>query len=480
MKKTIAIALLSSGLFLNAFSASATGEEQFTFKAKDKDPVEAFQGSFDVRENRANPGSRMIPITYVRFPATTENAGPPIVYLAGGPGGSGVRTAKYRRFDMFMALRAYGDVIALDQRGTGASDILPECVSSQQISDTTLITDKQYIKHHRDALTECLAFWKAEGVDVAGYNTISNAHDLEALRKHLGADKITLWGTSYGSHLAFAAIKQMEDKIDKVILSSAEGLNQTIKMPWRTDAYFDRLQEAVNSQPAAKTAYPDIKTLMRRVHRKLEENPMPLKLQMRDGSTVDYLLQRINIQRLATGAVSDPRWAAMLLGLYLAVDLDMTAPLEQTLGRFIDVGKPISMRAMPVAMDIASGMTEGKKQEIAKQAETALLGDYLNFTYHFDGIAPELDLGDDFRTKPISDIPVLLFSGTLDGRTYIESQLEATSGLRNLTAITVKNAGHNLYMSSPEVQTTINHFMEGKPVPKQTITIELPNLAPPK
>ncbi len=480
MKKILATALLTSCLFLHVPAVSALGEEKFVFEAKDKEPTEAFKGSFEVPENRNNPNSRMIPIKYVRFPATGENAGPPIVYLAGGPGGSGIRTAKYRRFDMFMALRAYSDVIALDQRGTGASDILPKCVSSQQVSETEQTSDEVFIKKHRDALVECLAYWKAEGVDVAGYNTVENAKDLEALRQHLGAKKVTLWGTSYGSHLAFAAIKQMEDKIDKVILSSAEGLNQTIKMPWRTDAYFDRLQVAVDSQPDAKAAYPDIKALMRRVHDKLEKHPMPLKLQMHGGSTVDFLLQRRGIQLLATGAVSDPQWAAMLLGLYLAVDHDLTPLLEKTLGRFMDVGQPITLRAMSNAMDIASGMTEDKKKEIAEQAQTALLKDYLNFTYHYDGIAPELDLGDDFRAKPVSNIPVLLFSGTLDGRTYIESQKEAVAGLTNLTAITVENAGHNLYMSSPEVQTAINRFMEGKPVLKQIVTIELPNMAPPK
>jgi len=480
MKKIFAAAIVSSGVFINGFSASALGEEKFIFEAKGKEPTEAFKGSFEVPENRNNPDSRMLPITYVRFAATGENVGPPIIYLAGGPGGSGVRTAQYRRFDMFMALRAYGDVIALDQRGTGASDILPECVSSQQVPATVETSDEEFIGQHRDALVECLAFWKAEGVDVEGYNTVENARDLDALREHLGADKITLWGTSYGSHLAFAALKQMEDKIDKVILSSAEGLNQTIKMPWRTDAYFDRLQLAVDSQPAAKAAYPDIKALMRRVHEKIEKKPMALKLQMRDGSTVDLLLQRRDIQLMATSAVSDPQWAAMLLGLYLAVDNDQKAPLEKVLGRFMDIGKPIALRAMPTAMDIASGMTEDKRLEVAQQAKASLLKDYLNFTYHYDGIIPAIDLGDGFRENPVSDVPVLLFSGTLDGRTYIESQHEAVASLTNLTAITVQNAGHNLYMSSPDVQTAINRFMEGKPVQEYTITLELPNMAPPE
>lgn len=478
--KLLIAALLASGLLLHSASASAAEEEMFVFESGNNKTVEAFKGSFYVPENRSNPDSRMIPITYVRFPATGKHKWPPIVYLAGGPGGSGIMTAKYYRFAMFMALREYGDVIALDQRGTGASNILPECKSDQLPPETRRISDEEFIWHHKQALRDCLAFWKAEGVDISGYNTIENARDLDDLRAHLRAEKITLWGTSYGSHLAFAALKEMGDKIEKVVISSAEGLNQTIKMPSRTDAYFDRLQEAVNSQPEAQMIYPDIKALIGRVHDTLESDPMLLHLTMKDGAEVDYLLQRRDMQQLASAMISDPWRVNRLLGLYLAVDHGITAPLELTFSQFVESGKPISLDPMSTAMDIASGMTRGRRDEVARQAETALLKDYLNFSYHYDGIAPELDLGDDFRTKPESDVPVLLLSGTLDGRTYIESQLEAVSELGNLNTITVENAGHNLFMSSVEVQEAINRFLEGKPVLKDVISIDLPRMAPPK
>jgi len=69
-----------------------------------------------------------------------------------------------------------------------------------------------------------MKFWKDEGVDVFGYTTLENVQDLDALRRHLGAEKITLWGISYGSHLALAALKTMDDRIEKVIIASAEGM----------------------------------------------------------------------------------------------------------------------------------------------------------------------------------------------------------------------------------------------------------------
>ncbi|BBM04259.1 alpha/beta fold hydrolase [Microbulbifer sp. GL-2] len=387
------------------------------------------------------------------------------------------------RFGMFMALRRYGDVIALDQRGTGQSNNLENCKSKQIIPPLAPTTDTQYIKQHRSALRECLSFWRDKGIDLAGYNTAENARDLEALRQHLGAEKVVLWGTSYGSHLALAAIREMESSIDRVILSSAEGLNQTIKLPSRTESYLDRLQLAVNQQPAAKLAYPDIKGLMQRVHTKLDRQPLKIQLSQSDGSKLGSLLQRRDMQQIAAAFIADPKSATHLLAFYRAIDRGEMPAFDQVPRRyfpdgFLSPGSAISLRPMSTAMDMASGISKGRKAQIGEQSRTALLGSYLNFSYHYDGLAPELDLGDSFRVNPEGDIPVLLLSGTLDGRTYIESQREAVAGLKTVTHVTVKNAGHNLFMASKEVQDTINLFMEGRPIEKTTLTVDLPNMAP--
>ena len=101
--------------------------EPYVFQASDGTEVDAELGSFYVPENRARPGSRLVKLSYVRFASIGPTSEPPIVYLAGGPGGSGIGTARERRFPLFMALREVADVIAFDQRGTGLSDPLPPC-----------------------------------------------------------------------------------------------------------------------------------------------------------------------------------------------------------------------------------------------------------------------------------------------------------------------------------------------------------------
>ncbi|MEK7264497.1 MAG: alpha/beta hydrolase [Pseudomonadota bacterium] len=452
-------------------------ETPYEFEAQNGEKVSAFRGVVKVPENRADPASRTIDVHYVRFPSTSANHGSPIVYLAGGPGGSGVGAARAERFPLFMAMREFGDVIALDQRGTGWSDDTPECVSKVILPVDRVLGRNEEASLLRGAAEECGDFWRKEGFDPAGYTTVENARDLDALRAHLGARKISLLAISYGTHLALAAVKEMGPRIDKMVLTGAEGLDQTVKLPSNTDAYFDRLQEAIDKEPKAKGAYPDVKALMRRVHAKLEAAPPMMSVPTKDGAS-DMLLTKEVMQLTASASIADPQGAAQLLMLYLAVDAGMIEPVAAALGRFITPGEPESFHLMPLAMDVASGVGAERLARIEKEAETALLGDYLNYPMPQLAGALDLDLGDDFRKKPVSSIPTLLLTGTLDGRTYPDEQRDAVSGLRNLTAIKVVNAGHNLFMVSPEITATIQRFMRGEKIDEKDIIVSAPSLAP--
>ncbi|WP_300527596.1 alpha/beta hydrolase [Maricaulis sp.] len=453
-------------------------EEAMMFEAQSGQSVEAFRGRFEVPENRADPDSRMIEIGYVRFPATTDNPGAPIVYLAGGPGGSGTGTARGRRFDLFMQMRQHGDVIAFDQRGTGLSgNDLPRCVSSQGGDDLARLTYAEFSAQHIAAIEECGAFWREQGIDLAGYTTRESVQDISDLREQLGADQVSLWGISYGTHLALAAIKDIPAEIDRAILASVEGLDQTVKLPAQTNAYFDRLQAAVDAQPAAAAAYPDIAALIRRVHERLEDEPMRVSVPQRDGPPAEVLVHRHQAEQFVGGLIADPGNAAILLALYTALDAGDTTLLGMLLQRFVRPGTPISLRPMPTAMDVVSGISAERLAMFEQQAPDGLTGGMLNFPMpQASGVWDGFDLGDEFRTNPTGDMPVLVLSGTLDGRTYPQSQAEAVSDLSDVHIVTVENAGHNLFMTSPDVHDVMHAFMRGERGLAETITVELQDM----
>ncbi len=125
-----------------SIASGYANEVEIVFE-NDGQKVQAFEGSIHVPENRSDKNSRLIPLHYLRFPATGKSPGSPIIYLAGGPGGSGIATVSYPgfRFPLFMALREFGDVIALDQRGTGKSSTAPECTSQQSLPVNQVLSE---------------------------------------------------------------------------------------------------------------------------------------------------------------------------------------------------------------------------------------------------------------------------------------------------------------------------------------------------
>lgn len=441
----------------------------FRFKGWQGAETDAVRGFLVVPEDRRDPHSRKIRLGYVRFPSTAPRPGPPIVYLAGGPGGEGTGAATGPRFPIFMALRAVGDVIAFDQRGTGLSSTIPERPSSTR--PPPLFTQEGLTSYFHEELQSAWADWTRAGVAMAGYNTEQSADDIDDLRRHLGADKIDLWGTSYGSHLALSVLKRHGDRVNRVALSSLEGLDQTVKLPARTDAYLRQVDALLGADPVARAAVPDLPVLMRRVHARLEANPVPTKV-IFNGAPAEIRMGGFGVQMLAGGLIANPQSLAMLPGMYLALDAGRTEMLAPFLG---DVANLLNLRGMPEAMDLASGISPHRLARVRREGRTAVLGEALNFPMpQLLGAIPGVDLGESFRAPMRIDQPALLVAGSLDGRTVLVEQDEVAVQFRQKSRVIVENAGHNVFEAHPEVQTLLVRFFRGEAVGDARLTLPPP------
>jgi pimeloyl-ACP methyl ester carboxylesterase len=464
------VAAIVPGVVLMCVAASpalAAPPVPYEFRAADGTTVAAQLGELTVPEHRGNPHSRQLRLRYVLFPATGKQPGPPIIYLAGGPGGSGIDTARRERFPMFMALREVGDVIALDQRGTGLSNDLPVCDSGVNTPADMPLTRDSLTQAVQQAAQVCERFWAQRGIDLNGYNTLESVADLEDLRRALGAPKLTLWGISYGSHLALAAVKQLSARIERVVIASGEGLDQTIKRPAHSDAFFTRFSSVLRaSHPGADI--PDVPALLRRVHQRLELEPAKVWVPDVTGSEgASIVIGKYDVQLLAASMIADPPGTVRLIKLYQAMDrgdFTVAAQLIYAVRR-----SPIRMTGMPEAMDIASGVSDRELAAIFAQAQQGLLSDALNYPMpHLRGALGIRDLGEQFRRPARTRVPILLLTGTLDGRTYLEAQADIVRSLGNCRQIMVENAGHNVYMTSPEITPAVLAFLKGgKSLPRR-------------
>ena len=449
----------------------------YVFQTLDKQTVDAEFGRLLVPENRRNPQSRLIELVFVRFKSTSPTPGSPIVYLAGGPGGSGIGAARTARFPLFMAMREFGDVVALDQRGEGDSVPNTFCRETYSLPLDQPLTRDAALRIVRERSRACADDWRGRGVDLSGYTTSESADDLETLRVALGAKKLSLWGISYGTHLALATIKRHESSIDRAILAGVEGLDDTLKSPAEVQQHLGEIARLVRADPALNREIPDFLGLMRAVLDRLDKEPVtvhvadPKTQQDRTVVINRYVMQLLTASAVGTDAITFfPR-------LYHAAsngDFWNRAPVGDPLGfehRLRD-GVHDGLRVRRV--------TGAAAADCARSAGT-LLGNAADIVF------PEVcdawgspDLGPGFRAPVRSAVPVLFISGTLDGRTPAGGAEAARRGFPTSVHLIIEGAWHGnpLFLSSPGIKDVMAAFMRGASVSTTRSPFRLPGSRP--
>jgi pimeloyl-ACP methyl ester carboxylesterase len=466
---------------LGAATAPKLKIRPYVYQSQKGDKVDSELGTFFVPENRSNPDSAQIEIAFVRFKSTAKNPGNPIVYLAGGPGGSGTGAALGSRFPLFMALREVADVIAYDQRGTGRSQRDIPC-SEPVLIPLDQNTREGVLKAYKAKSKECVEYLRDwQRVDLNGYNTNENADDLEVLRQLLGAKKIDLWAISYGTHLALTTIRRHPTSIGHAILAGTEGPDHTLKLPSNVDKHLAAIGEALKKDPEWSARIPDFVTLVREVHEKLEKQPAIVSV------TDPTTKQKVNVpvNKFVMQAFTAANMGTTTIRVYPALYYAASKGDYEQIGNFwLNFTRQPLGNAMSIMMDCASGATAARMQRIAEEAKTSLVGNLA------DQMFPDIceawgnpDLGDAFRSPVKSNVPALFISGTLDGRTPITNAEEYAAGFPNAHHLILDGAVHSdpLFLSSPKIKDAMISLLRDEPLPaRQTVVIDPLKWAPPK
>ncbi|MCI0487133.1 MAG: alpha/beta hydrolase [Blastocatellia bacterium] len=443
--------------------------EPIGFQVRSGEKVDAEMGRLIVPENRSNPQSNLIELAFVRFKSTSKNPGSPIIYLAGGPGGSGIATARGTRFPLFMAMREIGDVIAFDQRATGLSKPSLPCRGTLDYPLDKPGDPEEILRLFNERARSCAEYWKGQGVDLSGYNTNESADDLEDLRKALGAEKISLWSISYGTHLALATIRRHERSIDRVILAGVEGPDHSLKLPSNIQKNLEKISQLAKADPDVSAKVPDLLALMKTVLDKLEKQPVTLEYTDTTTNTpIKVTLGKFDLQRLTASIVGNEPVAG-IPSVYYALSKGDTsnATLRSIARRLIGERRGTIGSAMPYMMDCASGASDGRRRQIEREAKQTLLGNAIDFP--FPGVCAgwgSPDLGPAFRSPVKSKVPVLFISGTLDARTPVSNAEEVRKGFPNSEHLIIDGAVHSdpLFLSSPKIKDVMLEFMKGRPL----------------
>ena len=136
---------------------------------------------------------------------STPRGKPTLLYLSGGPGGAGVREFAGVAFELGGLEHDYR-LVSFDQRGTGSSGLI-RCPALER---------DPRVRSTRAGEACALKLGARRGL----YGTRDSVEDIEALRRALRVEKLTLFGISYGTKLALAYARAHPEHVARIALDS--------------------------------------------------------------------------------------------------------------------------------------------------------------------------------------------------------------------------------------------------------------------
>lgn len=391
----------------------------------------------------------------VGYALIRHNGGTPTAAgtLMPNPGGPGVATISYGT-DVAAttdSLLADYDMLLIDPRGTGVSSPLDCGVDEQEFEVGTR-------EFQRSAVARCAA---ALGPRAAGYTTAVTADDFDAVRDHLGIQKVIAYGSSYGTYLMTVYAQRHPDHVQSVVLAGAYPLHFDPMQRPNAEAVDLTLRRICERSEACdgEVAVRDLRTVTTR----LRTAPMTLgPIVMTEGEFANLVFEG------ATSDVgSDPTEMTPLGRLPAALHASAggdDAPLLGVLSDIVaadrdsDADDDDDLYVTVACNDyltLWSPHDDGPARDAAYHRALSAAGDLGSFSaqgfadaQHDGGDvcirwpAPPQDQRPDEASQPLPAVPVLVLSGDLDAVTPdVNGRLAARQYPRG-TFVDVPNLGH--------------------------------------
>jgi pimeloyl-ACP methyl ester carboxylesterase len=279
-------------------------------------------------------------VTYAVQRAAGERLGT-FVVITGGPGSSGIAVADDYTDYYPTDITDHYDVVFLDQRGIGLSGPI-QCIdaaatyyaSTARAQDPAQRDDVGAAA--RTFASDCIAEAGVAEADLPLYATTQAVEDLEAVRAHLGADRLHLYGESYGTQFVQYYAASHPDRIAALFVDGPVDL--TIgSIPYYVEAARsaeDTLIETLDACTADETCAADVEggdalAVYDTLRDRLTAAPIAFDFPTATGTTERRELTIADLENAAFGYIYSPADRAMLLRGIAAASHDNLAPLAR-------------------------------------------------------------------------------------------------------------------------------------------------------
>jgi len=468
----LALYVMAVGLVL---AVPASAEARLSFKRCGQSTAVRC-GRFSVPLDRSGtvPGRISLFVTKVRARQRGGATRPPVVLLAGGPGQS-ASDAFLFGLELLAPLYRNRDMVIFDQRGTGRSGLL-RCRA----------LERSNLLRAGDAAAACA---RRLGGRRAFYTSRDSTDDIDALREQLGAEKVALYGTSYGTKVALGYALRYPRRVDRLVLDSV------VEAGGPDPFYLDTFEAAPRALHAlcrgaqcdwTRDPVADLTALVDRLAR----GRIRGQVIDRRGRRLTRRLARSDVFSILLAGDFDPVLRAAFPGsVRAALDGDPTPMLRLRRRAHQVDGEPPAPRVLSTALYAATiceetplpwdRRTPPDRAERRRQAEaraatipdgafrpfdrgTALASDVLNLCERW----PSAPLAPEFGPGPLPDVPVLLLEGEDDLRTPLENAQRVAAQFPQSTLVVAPATGHSALGSdfSGCTDRAFRNFFEDRPV----------------
>lgn len=390
-----------------------------------------------------------LPVAIIASHSASPAPDPLVFPTMGGPGAGTLEGLSH-----FLAYGNWAaderDIILMEQRGDKLADPTLNCNELDAVNrvfDDPPALAPTPVQPDFEPLRKCRKRLAAEDVDLAAYSTAASAADLADLRRALGYDAWNLYGTSYGSRLALATMRDEPEGLRSVILDGAypPNVNAYEESAGGYAGAVRALMEACAADPRCQDRYPDLERSLVTVLERAREAPFvvpvkhpydrsPIRVTVRDTDITEGLFNSLydpNLVRALPFVIDQLAQGNHEVALPLAQQsVDNADWYAEGLGLSINCAEqaPFVDEARRVASYTGSPLLVG--QDLTPfLAEECAIWDVAR--------APE-----SVTQAVVSDIPTLLTSGGHDPVTPPAYAEAAARGLSRHYAYTFPAMGH--------------------------------------
>lgn len=452
--------------------ASGSGTETVTVQ----------RGTLRVPIVRADPDSKEISVDVWLFPAVegADPDTPPLFQLHGGPGWPGLEPKQIDYAGDLLPLLRVADVVLVGQRGIGTSLPHTRCEGVPATEDGSERPREERAEALVAACKACREHWEAEGYDLTGLNVLEAAADVDDVRRSLGYDEITLWGGSFGSHWGMTVLRYYPETVARAVLHGMEGPDHTYDMPSGVLGALERMAAEAEQSTALEGHVPDggLIAAFTRVIEDVEAEPLEIEIRVGDELRL-VELDADDVRDMATGYTGSTSsrngartWAADVIALY---DGDFEGAARSS----VSDGSQGLPTASFFMLDCGSGISPERLAVMREDPAARIVG-ALERWYETACSAWDADLGEEFRSDFVSEVPTLVVHGTWDTNTPFENALELVPMFSNGHFVVVEGGSHGALGEamaySPEFRAAVLAFVATGDSADLPDAIDLPDL----